>query len=503
MSEERPARRGRPRVGDATQARIDDIADGWGKPATDKPAAAIAAPKIAKPRVMPPPPPGSVRRDPAASEKMPLPGPRAAPSSAPPPIPPARTRKSNPPPPPGARPALEPAPQADTPEPELPRAEGSPAPMPLAKASPPEDSVELDDDPTIVPTGDEREVESLELRTPAALPRALGIWGDMRYVFTVLFGLRRIRVELAETESEIEAEKRSRDKQLAELARLAIADDKIDTPVVEEARERLVDLEAARSKKAGTAAAVEEAIHTLQRERKKVAAERETKIAELEAEIAALVGEIEPLEKQRAAINRQVRDFKNKVDAYDRKIDARELELESGDAAAAVEAEAAIASLRAEREGVAAEEPVLARQLADIDPELRELKARRGDLTRTIARLRRAEDESVVRSDERIAAARAHKLVVDRAASDMSREQTELLTALGGKLYDRPPPSIARLALPVKETTVTLARLKDRAVALAEERASIDRMPLLRGAAMWLLILGVLGAAAFFALTWA
>jgi chorismate mutase len=162
-----------------------------------------------------------------------------------------------------------------------------------------------------------------------------------------------------------------------------------------------------------------------------------------------------------------------------------------------VEAEAAIASLRAERETIAADEPILAAQLREIEPELRELLARRGELGKQISKLKRAEDESVVRSAERVAAARAHKLVVDRAAKDMSREQNELLTELGEALYDDPPPPIVRLALPLKERVVTLARLKDRAVSLREERASIERMPLLRGAAVWLAILGVIGAVGF------
>jgi hypothetical protein len=34
-------------------------------------------------------------------------------------------------------------------------------------------------------------------------------------------------------------------------------------------------------------------------------------------------------------------------------------------------------------------------------------------------------------------------------------------------------------------------------VSLREERASIERMPLLRGAAVWLAILGVIGAVGF------
>ena len=471
MSEEGSARRGRPRVGDQTQARIDGIADGWGKPAGDKPA---------NPRTKPPPPPPT-----EASGKVGLPKPRPKASSAPPPIPPKRPA---PPPPPKAK---TPAP---SPEPER-RADGSPPPVRVESGS-----IDDDDDPTIVPTGDEPDPGALELRTPAALPRSPGLWGDMRYLFTVVFGLRRIRVELAETEAEIEAEKRSRDKQLGELARLAIADESIQTPMVEEAREQLVELEGARSKKAGAAAAVEEAISALQRERDKVAAEREKKVAELEARVAEVTAEIEPLEKQQAEVNRAVREFKLRLDNYDQRIDTEELKLDSGDREVAAEAEATIASLRAEREAIAADEPALAEKLAEIEPRLRELKARRGDLTRSISKLRRAEDESVVRSEERIAAARAHKLVVDRAAADMSREQNELLTELGQKLYDRPPPSIAPLILPLKETTVTLARLKDRATALAEERASVDRWPLFRGVAMWLLIAAAIGAAVYFAL---
>jgi predicted nucleic acid-binding Zn-ribbon protein len=383
----------------------------------------------------------------------------------------------------------------------------------LSEGSPPPVLTRLEDDSsddvTIVPTGEDLEDKEtvpvdridLELKTPASLPRALGIWGDMRYVFAVMFGLRRIKVELAETESEIEAEKRSRDKQLAELARLAIADESVTTPAVEEGREKLMELEGARSKKAGAAAAAEEAIGAIVRERDKVAAERTESVAGFEAEVAGLGAEIEPLEKKRADLHKSVREFKLKVDAFDKKIEVHEGKLDSDDPSEVVEAEAAIASLRAERETIAAEEPILATQLQEIEPKLRDLMARRGELSKKISRLKRAEDESVVRTEERVAAVRAHKLVVDRAAKDMSREQNELLTDLGQVLYDDPPPPVVRLALPLKERVVTLARLKDRAVALREERASIEALPLIRGAAIWVLILGAIGAGVFLALT--
>lgn len=397
-------------------------------------------------------------------------------------------------------PAVPIAPSAFTPPPVVttpPPATPTPTPIDIDI----DDDDDDDDDPTVIPTGNEppaRRPGSLELKTPAALPRKLGIWGDMRYVFTAVLGVRRIKRELAETEAEIEAEKRSRDKELAELARLAIADESVTAVVVEDARERLVELEGARSRKAGAAAAAEEAIGAIMRDRDKVAGERNQSITNLEAEIEKLSNRIEPLEKDRAEVNRAVREFKLKVDAFDKKIEAHEGKLESGDPSEAVEAEAAIASLRAERATIAAEEPVLAEQLAAIEPELRDLKARRGELHKKISKLKRAEDESVVRSEERVAAARAHKLVVERAASDMSREQTELLTELGQKLYDNPPPPIVRLALPLKERVATVARLKDRAVSLREERASLETMPLVRGALVWLAIAGVAGVIVWF-----
>lgn len=525
MSEERRPRRGRPRVGDETQARIDDLAEGWHKPERrspppPSPSTASASEGSAEKRQSRPPP------LPAARPPAP-PSPRAAGSrpmaadveansrplfrlpdlagGSPPPAPipkPASAAPSKPASAAPSKPSAAPSkPSAASPSRPVPAARSEPAAAPSRPivASRSEPSLR-DEDATLVPTGDEAENRSMPLPRPPALPRRAGLWGDMRYVLTVPFGLRRLRQDIEDTELEIEAEKRARDKQMIELARLAIADESIVTADVEKARDQLIELEAVRSKKVGAAAAVEEAISSLARERDKVRSQRETEIAELESNIADISSELEPLERKRHSVQRRIRDFKDQLASFDDRIADDEARCAAAEPEARAEIEAALASLRAERETLTADEPELAAALAEIEPPIRELKARRGELTRQVGRLRRKEDDSVVRSEERIAAARAHKIVVDRAAADMSREQNELLRGFGETLYRRPPVALAKLITPLRDRTDQLAELKAKALSLKDQRASVERWPLVRGTLLWLIALAALGAIAWFGL---
>ncbi len=508
MAEDRRPQ-GERRVGDATQARIDDMATGWKQPedgadGDDGADAEKAGPKLASPKPTP-----------AKAPTKPPPLPRPKPTSAPPSPPKAR----RPPVPRAATPTVESGPAhvrtikrssvtgrtgaaASAPEPaesssvrvspkaSLIRAEGSPLPVRRPITSPPHRAA----DATVIPTGDE--VMPAELRAPAALQRQSGLWGDMRYVGTVILGRRALGLELKETGLEIEAEKRSRDKELTEFARLAVSDPNVTDPVVDQAREKLVELEELRSRKAGAAAAAEQAIDSILRERDKVKDEREQDVSKMEAEIAAIEAKLAPLEKRRVEIGKRAREAVEQLERYDKRIAAETDALKEVSAPDAAAGEATLAGLRAEREVADRRQPVLASELAEVEPVIRNLKTEKGELTKHASKLRRAEDESVVRSSEKITAARAHKLVVDRAAADRTREQNELLRDLGEDLYRQPPAAVAHLASPIEDRAETLERLKNRATVAREKLESIEHRPLARGIILWLLVAGAVAALA-------
>lgn len=532
-------------MGDDTRGRIDEIADGWrpGKKSDSDAAADSAAPepqKVTKSgRTVPPPPPGSPERQAAVSKSAPIraeasrPAVRKQGSGAPPPIPtPAKPRSEK------KKPARIESTQdrrslvirSSGPRPATVRANGSPA----AAGAPPTVEVRGDqseaptvpviggpktivetlspggalEDPTLIPTGEEefgfskresapRRTDSLP--TPASIPRRPGLLGDLGYVISVAVGRRRARRGLVETGQEIEAEKRSRDKEFIELARLAISDTRVTGELIEEAREHLVGLEEARARKAGAAAAAEETIAVIERERDKVKRARVAELAELEVKITELDDELAPLAKQIAALKRRIRVFKRQLQGFDDRIAAEDEQASSrSEPDAVAEAEASIASLRAEREALFAEEPPLAEELGDLAPRIRELKARRNELARAQSKLRRAEDESIVRSEERLAAARAHKAVVDRAAQVMARDQQELLCDVGAKLYEDPPAPVAHLATPLAERDAKLEKLKSGAVELREKLDCIESWPLVRGALLWVVVAAIAGAAVWY-----
>ena len=346
---------------------------------------------------------------------------------------------------------------------------------------------------------DELEPSTSDLRPPASLERHPGVWGDMRYVGTVVFGRSQLRRNLRETEMEIEAEKRSRDKELTELARLAVTDESLTTPLIEEARDRLVELEEVRSREAGAAAAAEQAIGSILAERDKVKDTRAKEVIKLEDEITAIEERLAPLEKKRQSIGKRARGLVDQLESFDHKIAAKGRQAgENEDPAEAGAAEAALAGLRAEREVVARAQPELATELSEVDPEIRDLKAEKGELAKAANKLRRAEDESIVRSEEKVVAVRAHKTVVDRAAADRTREQNDLLREVGELLFQQPPQSIARLAKPLEERAAKLESLKADAVDSREKIDSVERWPLVRGLVIWLVIAAAIGAIVYF-----
>ena len=102
---------------------------------------------------------------------------------------------------------------------------------------------------------------------------------------------------------------------------------------------------------------------------------------------------------------------------------------------------------------------------------------------------------AVVRTAEKITAARARKAVEERAKGELEREQEDALRGLGEKLnVERPLDLLPRLK-PIEEHEVAIATLERRRVELGELVAGVDRWAFARGLLWIALLLGAIAAA--------
>jgi predicted nucleic acid-binding Zn-ribbon protein len=525
--------RDRRRLGDATRQRIDDLADGWSVPGArkasddDRDAATEEVEKVpeellaeasrddlpvdaptARPKRTsspPPPPPARAKR---TSSPPPPPPARAKRTSSPPPPPPARSKRSSaPPPPPPPRP---PAVVVDD-EPgeiELDRnddaltepVERSEA---IEVASSDDDAIGDDDATRFEPPGSQAgaSAASGQLRRPQVLPRRRGPIGDVGYVVRVLFKVTEARRELATVNRQIEAEREAREARLIKVARQAIADGDLELPVVERARDELAELEDARAVRAGASAAAEAEISTMQRRRSDESANHLDQVQALEGELADIRQRLEPLEKQAQKARNKAADLHDTLEAIDKKIAAARSSLVAvkGSAdPAAVEAE--IASLRGEREAVAAEEPPLAAELDDLEPQIAALHAAQRESEKAIADIRERETSAEVRVAEEVEAVRARKAVEDRAVAEADRERDGALLRLGEALAVERPPEVTQLLRPVDEHDLSIATLERRALELSELVGGVDRAAVIRGSLLILAAVAAVVALALFLL---
>ena len=497
--------RGR-KVGDATMERIDDLAGGWAvKQDKTEPVDTIEAeellPAARGTGDVPKAAEGSdVIRPAASSPPPPPPGRKKRPTGPPPPPPGRKKRMTGPPPPPPGR-----AKPASRPPPE-------PAAQPPIVAGFIDSADDRDDEEATVhqppgaspgePSGRRRKIGTSTtgtLRVLPSLPRRRGVLGDVLYVHTAVFGVAGSRRELAAVEKKLAAEKKERDRRLVELARVALADGELESTTLAGGRDALLDLEEKRSRRAGAIAAADEEIAALERDREEDRTRATRELAALKREIQAIEEKLEPLERKAQAARRKATRLRETLAELDRRIEREEASL-PGQAARdrGAEVEANIASMRAEREEVAREEPVIAAELDDLEPAIASLTSARGDARARAARLEADEEAAVVRTAEKITAARARKAVEERARGELEREQEEALRGLGEKLnVERPLDLMPRLK-PIEEHEVAIATLERRRVELGELVAGVDRWAFARG----LLYLAVVLGAIAFAILW-
>jgi len=382
-------------------------------------------------------------------------------------------------------------------------------------------------DPTI---GDERgdatalsipgtgHVAAGTLRTAAALPRKRGIAGDLRYVATVVFGVREANRELAVLQAKQATRQQSRRHHLVTLGRTAVtlpewidpdrsrggtgsADgrDRAEHPALRPAREQLSSVEDERAQHAGHVAAADAELTRVRRDREAKAKQYEADLAALDAELLAITRKLEPLDKEAAGLKKRAADLRDSLRRIDGKIASNEASLTSVKAGkldlAAVQAE--LATLKADRKAIRRDEPVLAGQLDALSPRIAALEAARGEAQRKREELAAAEQEDQRRVEELLTAIGAKRKVVDRATAEAEARRDKILFQLGERLYvDRPEHLTGQLA-PIDEIDVEFGIADRRMMELREIVSSIDKRKVARGVALIVLLLGAIGALIF------
>ena len=354
------------------------------------------------------------------------------------------------------------------------------------------------DDATEIAPPTARATSSGTLRASAALPRRRGATGDLRYVATVVVGLRRARRELAEVTARQATRQHSRRHHLITLGRAAAIVDGFEHAALEPAREQLARIEDERSQHAGHVVAADAELIRVRREREAHAKQYGIDVAALDSELAELARKLEPLHKEAVAARKRGIDLHEALRRIDAKIAATEATLDAPKPAKRDRAEiqAEIATLRADRKSIQSDEPAIAGQLDALNPRIAALEAARSDAQRKRAEAETAEHDDQRRVEELLAAIGAKRKVVDRAAADAEVRRDKVLLQLGERLYvDRPDDLAAELA-PVDAIDLELGSADRRLMELREVLTSVDRWKLARGIALLVVVVAALGAIA-------
>ncbi|MGE0548201.1 MAG: hypothetical protein AB7O24_07125 [Kofleriaceae bacterium] len=376
------------------------------------------------------------------------------------------------------------------------RAEASREPSSDPTTVSPADAPSLSVDSTIARRSKRR------LRTIAALRRKRGWFGDLRYVFTALFGVRRSRRELGELEHKRMVHHQSRRRHLVTLGRTAVTTEGLDHVALSEARGKLGAIEDERAKHTGQVAAAEQELARIQRERDTAAKLYATQLESADAELAELDKRLEPLMKEHAALSRRGADLRASVKRLEQQIavatDSVAAAMATNQDVTPLQAE--LATLKADRKDVVREEPVLATELDSLNPRIAEVEAKRTAAQHRRDELVKTEQNDQRRTEELLVAIGAKRKVMDRAVADAEEQRDKIFFEVGERLYvDRPGELTAQLH-PIDSIDVELGTSDRRMMELREILSTIDKAKLARGIAMLLMILGVAGVIVWFAL---
>lgn len=351
---------------------------------------------------------------------------------------------------------------------------------------------------TVIAAPAARHAPTGTLRPSASLPRRPGVAGDLRYVATVVLGLRSARRELAAITARQITRQQSRRHHLITLGRAAVTADGFDHAGLAAARDKLASIEEERAQHAGHVVAADAELTRVRRDRETRAQQHATELAAVDAELAALAGKLEPLEKEAAATRKRGVDLHESLRRIDGKIAATEASLESakGGKLDRAQVQAEIATLRADRKAIQADEPAIAGQLDALNPRIAALEATAAEAGRKRAELEAAERDDQRRVEELLDAIGAKRKVVDRAAADAEAARDKILFQLGERLHVDRPGDLAAEFAPIDAIDLEIGDADRRIMELREVLGSVDRWKLARGIALVTLVVAALGAIA-------
>jgi hypothetical protein len=337
------------------------------------------------------------------------------------------------------------------------------------------------------------------LRAGAALRRKRGLWGDVRYVSTAVFGVRRSRHELGELEHRQGLRQTSRRRHLVTLGRSAAVMDGFDHPSLGKAREQLASIEDERSKHAGAVAASDAELERVRRDRDNSAKQFAIAMSEADAELAELATKLEPVEKEAVAARKRASDLRDEVRRIDKQVTDAETSLVStrSDKLDKAAVQADIATYKANKVAVLRDEPIIAAELDGLNPRIAAMEATRSGLETKKTDLEKAEQEDQRRTLELLEAIGAKRKVVERAAADAEVARDNALFELGERLYvDRPSILTAQLS-PIDRIDLELGEGERRSMELKEILSNVDKAKLARGLAMIILAVGAAASLAY------
>ncbi len=342
-------------------------------------------------------------------------------------------------------------------------------------------------DPTVV-SGSIAASTAGTLRPQAMLRRKRGIGGDMKYVLTVLFGVRKTRIELDILEAKQELRQQSRRRHLITLGRAAVTMDGFDHPALGPAREVLSDIEDERGRHAGAVAEADSELMRVRRDREAKAAEHREQLTALDKELIDIEKKLEPLLKEVAGVARKADELKASLKKLDNKIANTEMSQHSVAAGSRAAIQAELAMLKADRIAVQRDEPKLAGELDALNPRVAAHESKRSDAKRKKLEIEKAELDDQRRSDELLAAIGAKRKVVDRASSDAETLRDKVLFELGERLYNDRPGDLGPQLSPIDVIDVELGTGDRRVMELKEIISSVDKAKLARGIGVFVLL---------------
>lgn len=342
------------------------------------------------------------------------------------------------------------------------------------------------------------------------LPRRHGLRGDLRYVFTVLFGVAETRRQLKTLEAKLEVEREAREGLVRVMARELVSDPDAGAEAVREARVRLGEIEEARARHAAEAVSATAELAALDEDRQVERMGIDVEVVRIEEAITALDRELAPLEQ---AVGKH-RKRRHELEATARQLEARIARLEQRAAAAAGEAAgkltAELGTARAEREAALQAVPVIDGEIGALEPRIEALQARQAEREAELAAAQAREQAMEQQSAARLAETEARKVAAERALEASEHEVREVLGALGERLWlersqgqdtglVRSPQAASRIAA-IDRCDSAIAGLERQILEHNQRLRRIDRGALVRGSAVLAGMVAALSALVWLAL---